>query len=199
MTLSIRRATLADEAALSHICLVTADAGKSAEALHDHKELPGLVWSVPYLHLPTTWAYVLVDESDAPVGYIVGSTDTRRYEQSAAADWWPIHAAKYPPEEMVKEGDKRVAGLLRNMYTAEEPSVVFSPAHIHINILEEHQRKGWGRKLITTAANHVKGEGLDGMWLGLDMRNTEARRFYERVGFSSFEGAAPHVLGMKFN
>ncbi|KAF7301795.1 N-acetyltransferase domain-containing protein [Mycena indigotica] len=197
MALTIRQAALVDEAALSHICLVTADAGKSADPLHDHKELPGLVYAVPYLHLPTTWAFVLVDNENV-VGYIVGSKDTRVFEQRAAEEWWPIHAEKYPPTEMVKEADKRYAKLLRNMDIAPEAHVAFSPAHLHINIVEEHQGKGWGRKLIETAVNHLKTEGVDGVWLGMDPRNSEARKFYQRVGFSTFEGASPHAVGMRF-
>ncbi|KAJ7068408.1 acyl-CoA N-acyltransferase [Mycena amicta] len=198
MTLTIRRATLADEGALSRICLLTADAGKSAQGQHEHGELPGLVYAVPYLHLPTTWAFVLVDK-EIVVGYIVGSEDTRVFERRAAEDWWPIQAEKYPPSAMLLDGDKRYSELLRNMHTAEEPSIAFSPAHLHINILEEYQGKGWGRKLIATAIDHLKAAGLGGVWLGMDPRNSEARKFYERVGFSTFDGASPHVVGMKFS
>ncbi|KAF7332031.1 N-acetyltransferase domain-containing protein [Mycena kentingensis (nom. inval.)] len=107
MSPTIRKATAADESALSRICLLTADAGKSAEALHDHKELPGLVYSVPYVHLPTTYAFVLVD-GDVVVGYIVGSKDTRAYEQHAEEDWWPKHAERFPPNAMVREADKEI-------------------------------------------------------------------------------------------
>jgi hypothetical protein len=41
MTLKIRKATEEDEASVSRICLLTADAGASATALHDFGELPG--------------------------------------------------------------------------------------------------------------------------------------------------------------
>jgi ribosomal protein S18 acetylase RimI-like enzyme len=199
MSVRIRKATQADSPSLSRICLLTADAGKSAESLHDHAELPGLVYAVPYVELPTTWAFVLVDESkDQVVGYIVGSKDTRGFEQYARDHWWPVQAEKYPPSAMVREADKKYANLLRNMYSAEEPNVAFSPAHLHINILEGYQGQGWGRKLIQTAVDYLKAEGLEGVWLGLDVRNTEARKFYERLGFRSFEGAPAHVIGLKF-
>jgi hypothetical protein len=74
MPISIRQASVDDAPALSRICLLTADAGKSAEDLHNFPELPGLLWAVPYVHLPTTWGFVMVDEINGEVvGYIVGS------------------------------------------------------------------------------------------------------------------------------
>ncbi|KAJ7682656.1 acyl-CoA N-acyltransferase [Mycena polygramma] len=199
MSLIIRKATSADAPSLSRICLVTADAGKSAEALHDFGELPGLVYAVPYVNLPTTWAFVLVDESkDQVVGYIVGSTDTRAYEQYAAEHWWPVQAEKFPPSAMTREADKRYAALLRKMHTATDASIAFSPAHMHINILEEYQGQGWGRKMVQTALDYLKGEGINKLWLGMDPRNTDARKFYERLGFGGFEGSSPDDVGLAF-
>ncbi|KAJ7498776.1 acyl-CoA N-acyltransferase [Mycena latifolia] len=199
MSLAIRRATEADAPALSRICLLTADAGKSAHALHDYPELPGLVYAVPYVKLRTTWAFVLVDESkELVVGYIVGSKDTRAYEQYAGEHWWPAQAEKYAPSAMVREADRRYANLLRNMHTAADANITFSPAHLHINILEEYQGQGWGRKLIQTAVDYLKGEGMPGVWLGMDPRNTNARKFYTRLGFSGFEGSLPDDVGLRF-
>ncbi|KAJ7180243.1 acyl-CoA N-acyltransferase [Mycena crocata] len=197
---AIRRATEADAPSLSRICLLTADAGRSAESLHDFGELPGLVYAVPYVKLPTTWAFVLVDGSpdDLVVGYIVGSTDTRAYEQHAGEFWWPAQAEKYPPSAMIRESDKKYSNLLRNMHTATDANIAFSTAHLHINILEKYQGQGWGRKLVQTAVDHLKAEGVTGVWLGMDPRNTGARKFYERLGFSQFEGCAADVVGLKF-
>ncbi|KAJ6628751.1 acyl-CoA N-acyltransferase [Mycena sp. CBHHK59/15] len=200
MTLAIRRATEADAPALSQICILTADAGKSAEPLHDFGEFPGLVYAVPYVKLPTAWAFVLVDESkdQLAVGYIVGSTDTRAFERYAAEHWWPLQAEKYPPSVAVREADKKYANLLRNMHTATDATIAFAPAHLHINILEEYQRQGWGRKLIATAVEHLKVEGVEGVWLGMDPRNLNARRFYERLGFAGFDDAPEGVVGLRF-
>jgi hypothetical protein len=108
MVLQIRPATdVLDESAVSHICLVTADAGKSAEALFKNKELPGLVYAIPYLHLSSAFRFVLVDveeegiigedaTKDKVVGYVVGSTNCRAFEQDAAENWWPRIQAKHP-------------------------------------------------------------------------------------------------------
>lgn len=199
MAATIRPATEHDAPSLSRICLLTAEAGKSAEALHDFGELPGLVFSVPYVKLPTTWGFVLEeDESKAVVGYVVGSTDTREYEKYAGEHWWPALAQQYPVERMSKPADVHYAKLLGNMFTASEEAIALSSAHLHINILPEYQRKGWGRKLIQTAARHLEHEGKHAIggkvWLGMDPRNTEAKAFYTKLGFKDIEGPGANMV-----
>lgn len=131
MSLTIRRATEVDIPALSRICLLTADAGKSAERLHDYKELPGFIYSIPYVRLPTTWALVLVDESDEPVGYVVGSTDTRAYEKYTSQHWWPPLAEKYPPSLAVKPDDKRYMDMLQKRTPLDANICCCTLAHQH--------------------------------------------------------------------
>lgn len=207
MSLAIRRATEADTAALFRICLLTADAGKSAVALHDFPELPGLTYAVPYLTRKATWAFVLEEEDTKEVvGYVVGSYDTRAYEEDVIQKWFPVHAIRYlydsPYDKPdIKPADKWYLGRYRDptVFKAFDANVNFSPAHMHINILEKYQKKGWGRRLIETAVEYLKGKGLDGLWVGIDPRNDESRKFYKRVGFKEIEGA-PDVnqLGLKF-
>jgi len=201
MALTIRRATEEDAPALSRICLLTADAGTSAEHLHDFPELPGLVYSVPYVKLPTTWGFVLVDDAtNDVVGYIVGSKDTREYERYAAERWWPALAEKYPPSIAKKPGDVLYTSLFRKMHTASDASINFSAAHLHINVLPAYQGQGWGRKLVAKAIEYLKEENVEGngVWLGLDPRNEQARKFYKRLGFERIEGADENQMGIKF-
>ncbi|KAF9268112.1 acyl-CoA N-acyltransferase [Marasmius fiardii PR-910] len=202
MSFSIRKSTESDIPSLSRICLLTADAGSSAEELHDFPELPGLIFAVPYVKLPTTWAFVLVDDSsDTVIGYIVGSKDTREYERYATEHWWPPLAEKYPPSLAVKPADEKYMGFLQNMFTAPDENIAFAAAHLHINILPGYQRRGLGRKMINAAVEYLKGENVkgNGVWLGMDPRNVEARKFYERIGFKPIEGAPANNMGLKFN
>ncbi|KAH9482378.1 Metal homeostatis protein BSD2 [Psilocybe cubensis] len=200
MSLKIRQATEKDAPFLSQICLRTGDAGKTAEHLHDFGELPGLVYAVPYVKLPTTWGFVLEREgSNEVVGYILGSTDTRAYEKYASEHCWPALAEKYSPEKMVKPADIHYAKLLHNMHTAPDANIAFSPAHLHIDILEDYQKQGWGRKLIATAVRFLAEQGLEGVWLGLDPRNEGARKFYQRLRFVNIEGAPDaNQMGLRF-
>jgi ribosomal protein S18 acetylase RimI-like enzyme len=207
MSLAIRKTTIADTKALFRVCLFTADAGKSGVGLYNYPELPGLTYAVPYLTRKATWAYVLEEEDTKEVvGYVVGSHNTREYESDVFQNWYPIHDIRYlydsPLENPeTKPGDRVYLERFSNptVFRAFDANIAFSPAHLHINILEQHQRKGWGIRLIAKAVEHLKGEGLDGLWVGVDPRNDKARNFYKRIGFKEIEGA-PDVnqLGLKF-
>lgn len=203
--LYIREARPEDSPVLNRICLLTGDAGKSAEHLHKFGELIGLVYSEPYVHLPTTFGFVLVDPSkdDAVVGYIASTYDTRAFEQAALAEWWPRVRAKYayPPEgnEGTTEADRKYIHTLYNPARAAQAQVDFSAAHMHINLLPECHRQGWGRKLIALVVARLREKhGLERLWLGHDLRNEAAKNFYLRLGFKKIEGAPDGTLGLEF-
>lgn len=42
-------------------------------------------------------------------------------------------------------------------------------------------------------------QGLSAVWLGLDPRNDNARRFYEYLGFSSIAGSPDNYVGLRFD
>jgi ribosomal protein S18 acetylase RimI-like enzyme len=182
---------------------LTAAGGSSAQALHDHGELPGLVYAVPYVKLPTTFGFVMVnDKTSEVVGYVLGSSDTRAFEREAEKHWWPALRAKYPvdgPGKVTgKETDMGYMKLFQEMHTALEASIAFSPAHLHINILLEYQRQGWGKKLIGSVVEHLRGKGVEGVWVGLDPNNADAKKFYRKLGFEDIK--APGVnMGLRFN
>ncbi|PCH41221.1 acyl-CoA N-acyltransferase [Wolfiporia cocos MD-104 SS10] len=200
----IRQAIIADSPALSRICLVTGNAGTSAEDMHDFDELPGLVYAEPYVHLPGGFGFVLVDptESNAVVGYIVGAADTRAFEQQADLSWYPRVRERYShhPSDAatLKSADARYIEILHNPAHAADACITFSPAHLHINILPEYQRQGWGRRLMAHAVDHLRDKALDRVWLGLDPRNVAAQRFYERLGFKALVDAPPGMMCLRF-
>lgn len=213
----IRRVTPGDSPALSHICLLTADAGASAEPLHSAKELPGLMYAEPYAHLPPCVGFVLVDPSrggdGTVVGYVLSTYDTRRFEADLRETWFAPYREKYPLSAVDAEvtnatpahlraltpDDKRYIALIHNPHTASEVCLAFSPAHLHIDILPAYQRQGWGKKLIGEVVRYLRDEkGLDGLWLGLDPRNTGGKNFYARIGFKEMPEAPGVVMGLKF-
>jgi ribosomal protein S18 acetylase RimI-like enzyme len=203
MNITVRRAVKTDEVALSRVCLLTAYKGTSAEQLHDYGELPGFVYAVPYVNLPTTFGFVMVDDTpQVVVGYILGSADTTLFEREAAQNWWPGLIAKYPltlDTSTLKPADKQYLKLFRNISTSHPANINFAPAHLHINILPAYQRQGWGRILIGKAVEYLKGEGVEGVWLAFDPENANARIFYERLGFEDVQGAPDGNVGAKFD
>ncbi|KAK9419687.1 hypothetical protein SUNI508_07173 [Seiridium unicorne] len=63
-------------------------------------------------------------------------------------------------------------------------------ATMHIDLLDEWQGKGWGRKLIDTFVGSVKGSGQNygqGIWIGIGGENGKVVNFYEKVEFRVIE------------
>ena len=165
MIVSIRRVS---ESSVSRICLLTAAAGYSAEDRHEYGEFTGLVYSV----LP------------------------RKYERVAEETWWPALRAKCPvegPEKISeKEADFRYISLFKNMHTAVEEHIAFSPPHIHTDILRGYQRQGWGKKLIEKTAKCMYAH----RWL-MGPKNEKANLFYRRLGFENIQGSGTN-MGLQF-
>ena len=162
------------------------------------------MYAVPYVKLPHTWGFVMErDDTKEVVGYVLSATDTRAFEKAAGETWWPSLAPKYPVEGehkiAGKPADENYAKLISNRGQTKQECIDFPPAHLHINILEDYQKQGWGRKLIERAVGHLKDDiELDGVFLGVDMKNTDTKRFYERLRFRQWSGAPVDRLGFKF-
>ena len=206
MSLAIRPASLDDAPALSRICLLTADAGQSAESLCTVKDLPGTVYALPYVNLDSCWGFVLVD-SGAPqnageqvVGYVLGSSSVRKFEAEATEKWWPRMRELYPvstatnttlssssaetenaPSMQYTPSDIYYFNLLAHpVATGQDVIDAAGPAFMHINILPEYQRQGWGRQMVEIAARKVREDlgNVKGsrVWAGVDTRNEEGRK-----------------------
>lgn len=206
MPLHLRKATLADEGAVSRICLLTGDAGKSAEHLFKKPEMPGLVYAVPYLHLDSAWRYVLVETDDAGVekdvvGYVVGSSNCRAFEADAEKNWWPPLRPRYPkPEDADRDAytgaELYYLDFIANPALTGQEVLDVYPAFLHINILPPHQGKGWGTKMIRQAALQVQADGEKGLWVGIDSRNDNGRQFYKAIGFEKMESKEGEYYGL---
>lgn len=186
----------------------------------------GLVYALPYVDPSlsrVTGGFVLVDtaESAQPggantetvLGYVLFTTDTRTFEHLADIHYWPTLREKYPvstPASILDDtdADRRFFDLIHNTDTkwiAQDSAIAFSPAHLHIDLLPEAQRQGWGRRLIRSVVDFFRDlnanpgqEHVRGIWVGLDQRNVEAPKFYNKLGFRPIEGAPATLLGLDF-
>ncbi|EJD01417.1 uncharacterized protein FOMMEDRAFT_142046 [Fomitiporia mediterranea MF3/22] len=205
------------------------DAGQSAETLHTLPELLGLFYAEPYVQLPHAGGFILArrqggtattaitgsneeelekeNDEEAVVGYTLFAFDTREFEETLESQWFHPLRAKYPKDTsdadtykiQLTEADKQYVSLLHAPGLAPDACVAFSPAHLHVDILPEAQRQGWGRRLLDAAVRFLRDEkGLTSVWLGYDPKNTDAARFYERLGFKPIEGAPSNYVGLKF-
>lgn len=173
-----------DEPALAEVCLRTADAGADATGLLDDDELWAEVFVLPYVARHPEFASVVEADDGRVVGYIVGAPDTRAFEAWFRDHWWPRFAARWPEPGV---GSTRQDGVLRYAYArapGAEPYGDVYPAHLHIDLLPEAQRQGWGRRLVDTLADALRAEGVPGLHLVAGADNAGAIAFYRRLGFT---------------
>ncbi|KAH7916304.1 acyl-CoA N-acyltransferase [Hygrophoropsis aurantiaca] len=212
MPISIRPATIADEDAISRICLLTADAGASAVDMHVFPKLPGQIYAVSYLHFESGWVFALVDTDESEhdgaqekvVGYILGAKDAPAYEQETEEKWWPalreLYGRYLQDPTGVKAADLEYIQRIFDPLTATDATLAFGRAYMHVNILPEYHGQGYGRKLIDTAVQYLGTLGHKSLWLRMNPKNPKGAAFYRKVGFRPLpEGTAPQaIIGLKF-
>lgn len=174
-----------DEPALVDICLKTADAGADATGVLDDDDLWAEIFVLPYVARHPDLAFVVEAEDGRVVGYVVATTDTTRFEEWFAAEWWPEHGRRWP--RPVSE-TTRQDGILLYAYGrggGDESYAEAFPAHLHIDLLPDAQGHGLGRRLIDTLVAELRRRGVAGLHLVASADNAGAIAFYPRVGFEA--------------
>ncbi len=188
-----------DEAALSQICLQTADAGADATGILTDDDLWGEVFVLPYVARHPDLAFVVEQDDGRVVGYVVGTDDTRGFEDWFATEWWPRFAERWPVPAVGDGPDSertRQDAVVTYAYgrrAGAEPFGDTYPAHLHIDLLPELQGQGWGRRLIETLVEVLRTRGVSGVHLAADARNEGAIAFYPRLGFTRIPSHADVV------
>ena len=132
--------------------------------------------------------FVAADETDRAVGYIIC---TERFES-----FYPVFLRDYVSrfslsQPMFWYGAAHSADL-QAKYRAGYP------AHLHIDVLPEYQRKGLGRRLVDTRAAHLKAKGVPGVMLTVGSSNTVGQGFYKKYGFTLLEATEGDIaFGLK--
>lgn len=181
---------------LYRICLETGQDGGDATGTID-EEILGHFFSAPYAIIEPDVCFILTADG-APCGYIVGTSDSRRFETECQQRWWPPLREKYPLRD---PSDKtREAGMVRAIhYGYRAPSYVDEyPAHLHIDILPVGQGFGQGPRMIETFLDKLREKRVPGIHLGVSKGNKRAFAFYPKLGFTPVtESETSIVYGMK--
>ncbi len=158
------------------------------------------IWANPYIRLYPQNCFVVDSGAGTAVGYIVGTPDTKDYIARYRAEYIPtLDAEKFPKPSMKSSADwegELPKALLQHLYTPEEllqedfPQLLEEyPAHLHIDLLLEYQRRGFGRQLMDMFCQRLRGDGAKGVHLVMAVDNKNGM-FYERMGFERY----PSVL-----
>jgi ribosomal protein S18 acetylase RimI-like enzyme len=173
-----------DLAAVYDVCVRTANAGEDARGKYQSDALMPDIFAGPYVHLEPDLAFVL-DNGRRAVGYVVGTADTAAFVRVYRQRWIPRLADRYatPPDPPVS-GDDHMLALHYAPERMLVPELDDHPAHLHIDVLPAYQRRGHGRKLITTFLAAAAAAGAPAVHVGVDVRNTRAISFYRKLGFA---------------
>ncbi len=194
----IRPATADDTEALYEICLKTADAGKDASELYADPHYPGTRFAVPYALFCPDFAFVL-EKRGRVVGYVVAAPDTVAFEQLLVKEWWPLQVKRFEGRQPVKPMDSKILDSLRQPETASDALTIPYPAHLHINILPEGQRGGWGKRLVEQELGVLKAAGVKGVYVGISLQNETVTQFYQRLGFHPLFRSNAIYMGQDLN
>lgn len=171
-----------DEPAVSHICWKTYGDGTDER----YRTLAGLRWAVPYVRFETDHGFVAVGEDDVPVGYILCAPNARQFRRNFR---------RRMKDEIISELDSKkqefeAAEYRRRRRRMTRYLEVFPsrlerdyPAHLHIDILDEHQRKGLGHQLVDALVDHLGTLQCPGVHLGVGIGNEKGIAFYRKYGF----------------
>jgi ribosomal protein S18 acetylase RimI-like enzyme len=153
------------------------------------------IWYRPYVYLAPGSCFVLDDGTGRVVGYCIGAGDTASFATRWRSDFArSVSPALVPPPDATTGDaamdDEGMRAFRRGVYEADcsmllawPEALEQFPAHLHVDIVPEFQRRGWGKVLIERFLEGVKGEGARGVHLGMMKANTGAKVFYERLGF----------------
>jgi ribosomal protein S18 acetylase RimI-like enzyme len=205
--LRIRPFRPGDEPAMYHVCLKTGDFGADGEPFYrDDPDALGRIFVGPYLAYEPELALALEDD-DGVCGYAMAVMDSKRFYARYESEWRPKLCADFP----MPQGDP--AGWTRSQmvhswyhspdYFCPEPYAEY-PAHLHIDLVDRAQGFGFGRKLMTELMDMLRRRGSPGVHLGVAMRNTRGRTFYQHLGFKDLavQGDPPdgcYYMGVRLN
>jgi ribosomal protein S18 acetylase RimI-like enzyme len=179
----VRPYRASDRDAVADICVRTADAGGDSRHLYPDLELMPSIFALPYVELEPALAFV-ADDGERAVGYVVGTADTRAFVANYRRYWLPTLLDRYPVP--VGPPTTPAEAMVRLMHDPERmivPELAEYPAHLHIDLLPEHQRAGHGRALMAAFLGALARAGVPAVHLGMLTANTGARAFYDRLGF----------------
>ncbi|GAA4658751.1 GNAT family N-acetyltransferase [Kineococcus glutinatus] len=192
----IRPYATPDLAAVYDVCVRTGAAGGDARGRHGSDDLLPDVFAGPYVVLEPELAFVL-DDGERAVGYVVGTADTAAFVRAYRTRWLPQVADRYPvPQVPPRTPDDRLTALLLRPERMLVPELAAYPAHLHVDVLPEHQGGGHGRALVETFLRAARAAGAGAVHLGVDPANTRALGFYERTGFHRIE--VPDAVGVLY-
>src|SRR5512133_149489 len=183
---AIRLAGHGDQAGAYHVCLKTGDFGKDGDPFYrDDPDALGRIFVGPYLAYEPDLSLVLED-AEGICGYALAALDSKAFYARYDSEWRPKLCARYPDPQ----GNPTQWSRLQTVYswyhhpdyTTPEPYEAY-PSHLHIDLLERAQGRGYGRRMIEKLLDMLSRRNSAGVHLAVSVANLPAHGFYRRLGF----------------
>ncbi|GGJ65052.1 GNAT family N-acetyltransferase [Streptomyces brasiliensis] len=184
LTPAIRPYRPRDAEALADICVRTAHNGQDSRQIYPDLQLMPSIFASPYAWLEPEMTFVLDDGEGRAVGYVLGTADTSRFVQDFRTQWLPKVADRFPePSGPPGTPSEEMIWLLHHPERMILPQLTDYPAHLHIDLLPDWQRRGYGRALMWAFLDALRARGVEAVHLCMVNANVRARAFYDRLGF----------------
>ena len=183
---TIRPARTGDERGAYYVCLKTGDYGKDGEPFYrEDPDALGRIFVGPYLAFESELSLILED-GQGICGYAFGAFDSHAFYDRYEKEWRLNLCAEFP----MPSGDPAKWTRVQHVhswyhrpdYFCPEPYDDY-PSHLHIDLLERAQGRGYGRRMMEQVMDKLRQRGSPGAHLGVSGANTRAFGFYQRLGF----------------
>lgn len=146
----------------------------------------GHIYVGPYAEIAPDLCFVAEDDLGV-AGYIVGTVDTRPFEDRLEREWWPTLRVRYPDPgaQLQPDWDADTKRAHRIHHTAVIPDAVVAeyPGHLHMNLLPRLQRQGIGTRLLERWFETALKAGAGRVHVGVNPGNAGGLAFWQRAGF----------------
>lgn len=186
----IRGCRLRDLAGVSEVCCRTGYGGEdiSRSRRFRDRRLFAMLFCHYYVRYEPENSFVVVpyEEPERVVGYILGCSDTERYERRFALTMVPRIALR----ALLLTSWRHPGTLIELLrwgrgipWREANPAGKGYPAHLHIDLLPEYQRRGIGGRLLELLEARFTGLGVQGIHLVTSSAHRTALPFYEKHGY----------------
>lgn len=169
--MQIRKYRESDRDSVREICKQT--------AFDSYKKDPRKLETVPimfcdyFIEQEPENVFVLANDDDEAVGYIICAADYEKFSRKMSNEYM----------QRVKN-TRRTECMYLKVFLHFVKQMKDRPVHMHIDILPDYQRQGWGTKLIDTLVAHLKEQGIDHLSIISVNPNSAGFNLYKKYGFS---------------
>ena len=191
----LRTAVASDIDALYDICVRTADGGRTPAA---SSTTTGCGATCSRCRTSGSSPTIRTSWTTAPVRPSATSwapRTPRAFARLLRDVWLPATAGRVPvPPDPPVTAQDGLRALHHHPEWRVNPELAAYPAHLHIDLLPDWQGRGFGRGLMAALIDGLRAAGVPALHLEMLTSNTNARRFYDRLGFTELPMSGPGDL-----